>query len=182
MLAPITLPTDNLYKFLAIAGITLVVVAIVVPWSERDGLRREEARLLGEHSRIHSELKSLNPDMDVPAPTLGDIHNPDIGTANINAKIETAIKAAPRKSAAGARELTEYERSLASLQAGLIEHRALVLHATAANRLFWCVLAAGIALSGLGFGGWFLRLQRKQDAMLSLELLAAKEKLRGDGT
>lgn len=57
---PITPPTDNLYKFLAVAGVALVIAAFALPLQEATALNREVAALKGD-------IAALDPRPGAPA-------------------------------------------------------------------------------------------------------------------
>jgi len=49
-------PTDNLYKFIAIAGLTLIIVAIIFPARFRQDVELQRFKLDGEIMQFRAEI------------------------------------------------------------------------------------------------------------------------------
>ena len=68
------LPTDNLYKFLALSGLVLFVISFVFPRSLVDELELKTVETQTEVNLLVREVSALNKDVDVAAakPNLSD--------------------------------------------------------------------------------------------------------------
>lgn len=58
-----SLPTDNLYKFLALAGVAIVIAAGAIYFDKSQDLKKDEEALTQEIVTLTGEQKSLNADL-----------------------------------------------------------------------------------------------------------------------
>ena len=117
---PTALPTDNLYKFMALAGLALAGFCVWLLWKTRDDTL----------AKLASAFEDL-------------------------AKVQPLVAAKDRT--------PEQAESVAAMLRGA----AVVGHTKSAGRrskVFMLGIAAGILVSGTGFGLWYYRLQQFTDA------------------
>lgn len=148
MVSPPSIPTDNLYKFMAISGLTLVLFSITLTIFRLD-------RALERSDHLRLEIAALASDVDearTDLTRLETIRNPT----------EVQI-----------RDIRERSRDLNSRNAGAVVRAKIVsrlvddLHET----VRWCFagMIVGTILSGVGFRLWYTRVQVFLDRSLSRE-------------
>jgi len=139
------LPTDNLYKFLAIAGLVILLFCAVYPIRLVGELQLKSAELDTKVQLLTNEANAYNQEVS----TKGGLSKPDYDKAQIRMQTFAAKKI----------ELVGEIRKARILSNQLI----FLLVFTSVGSI------AGIWLSYFGFRLWYLRVQRPAD------LLAAKQ-------
>jgi len=143
-------PTDNLYKFLALAGILIVVGGYVFVYLQADRSQELLRELKQGAALIHAEteiarLRSL-------------LNDPNERRGK---HLEEGYEAAARERA----RLTKVEEELKFLLAW--KNRSMILLAAAH--------VVGSVLSAVGFALWYQRVQRYQDLILRRQATDTKE-------
>lgn len=69
----ITPPTDNLYKFISIAGLVLFFISISFPFSKASNLAVKQAELWGQYERLKVDAQSLNGELMVAVADLNKV-------------------------------------------------------------------------------------------------------------
>jgi hypothetical protein len=178
-------PQDNLYKYMAVSGIVLIIAGFIGPpvffqQTEMEYVtqlrgtdelklhekftrqRLETLRLRGD--RAKDELNKLQKRMEELKPA------PDSAEAD---KLEGRIKEANREIDSIADASYELSLNLALKQAQIESEETVSFNRRRTARLFvligWIAGLLGLCISFIGFRRWYIRLQKYQD------LLAAKE-------
>ena len=165
------LPVDNLYKFLTIAGLALVIVSFVGPWARIDDLSREVATFRGDIQILALEAKQLEaerkaastPESAVPVRPSPKVHalgvpEPTPPPTELLRNREKALEL--RKAQIEAKRLLLREQSSRiKMQTGLGAAGSLV----------------GVILTFSGFALWYVRVQRFQDAILARKAAAVAQ-------
>lgn len=143
-----TVPTDNLYKFIAIAGLVLVGIGIVTPFLLDQGFfDYMTKRMQQENDRLVENYFKMRDDRD--------------GTKESNDEFETLFTATK-------------ESQVAALKNELDAHRRLGYWKMGAAMVG---LVLGVLLMGYGFWQWYLKIQLLLDEKLELELKLARADL-----
>ena len=142
------LPTDNLYKFLALAGIALVLLGYVVPHDKANELERRVAEIEAQKLVFLAELKVLDKDTsraskqkDVPAEELKDL---------------------------GGR-LLEVKRKFAEIDGAELQANTAKAQMEREKPLFHIFTILGALFSVLGFVLWYVVVQRPSDLITKLD-------------
>ncbi|MEA3189088.1 MAG: hypothetical protein QOD99_2918 [Chthoniobacter sp.] len=180
---PIPLPTNNLYKFCAIAGITLILVSLYGSWKvthELFTLENEQALAL-EKGRVEAEWSSR--EADVLKRSYADLLWNQQQSSNPTDKPPENVLRVPLSPTEFSRQL---DAGLAtakqiSLNVKTIESRRREIDFLANERFLvrWVTAAGillGIWLSVYGFRNW-RTLQLHQDKMLLAQKLHLSERL-----
>ncbi len=171
------LPTDNLYKFLALSGVVVVLVSIFYPISRLGELRQkaielaaeikildlESKRLTVNHSQLEREVaafeKQLSAAEKEKRPTPGDIDSIE--------KIHNQLRTRALK----------LETSNDDLQVKLVKVSAkndqlvqLVRYVEYFVNVMYGGIVIGVLLAWVGFGLWYVRVQRPQDLLLKQQI------------
>jgi hypothetical protein len=153
------LPTDNLYKFIALAGLTIIFFSMVLPIIALHNLKLELLKTNGELSVLQAEFEFLRDDMEVAK------RNPSPETApRLGDKMkELRIRTLQLKSK------DEAERFL---------HRQTIIWQSVAT----IGISIGSLMLILGFKFWYQRVQKYQDLILKKEAgeLSEGERLKTD--
>jgi len=160
-----SIPTDNLYKFLAITGLILCLVSIFYPTIEGDKIDREIIQLETNTNIYLRESEHLNREQDFFEEKLDD--------AKLAAKSKTLSKQG-RDSIS--RELLEIDRKVLELRIKAAEQQGYakqILRLNSRLRLMnKCAnygFNSGVVLMFLGFILWYLQVQRYQDLIMKNE-------------
>jgi hypothetical protein len=136
------LPTDNLYKFTALAGVAICIFSFLTPmdrWSEFAKLLAEtEADLVF----LQAQVSNFNED------TQHKLKYPDSQVVRADELIDRSIK--QRESLNKVERQISYAKSLRDL---LMEQM----------RVFWSLFSLGLCMSLIGFLLWYIKVQRPQD-------------------
>lgn len=60
-MSPISLPTDNLYKFCAFTGLLIIILSVYAIWTSNDSLQRKLIWLTRDASIYAAEMETLEP-------------------------------------------------------------------------------------------------------------------------
>jgi hypothetical protein len=150
-----SLPTDNLYKFMALAGLAAFFFSVVYPtWQTRELKVKqleqdaERAVLQIEHAHLVAELYDASGKVKPDA-------QPD-GLATKRRFRDLEIKAA---------QLEGKKQVLIRLAA----------EANLFSLAFWYGIVAGLIVTIWGFALWYRRVQKPQDALLQQQLKDAMQ-------
>jgi len=149
-----SLPTDNLYKFLAIAGLVIIVLSVVGPWSRYEQLTPKTIEVETQVSTHKREIVSVE--------------------SAIMRTEEELKKAKTQKERelllARAEELQKQKRQLQIMISEIAGKRTLLQHLQERVALYFVVgtysLVFGVIVSIVGFVLWYRRVQRYQDGIL----------------
>lgn len=161
-------PTDNLYKFVAIAGLTLFVVSTFIPLRESYELERRVARISARVEWAQLEERRMYPGSQL----LLEIHN-RLRTAGDSVSDSTR-RTWREKAQAIASDLVEadgerrdgFVRRLTTISADNAELGVLAKQTKSLARIGRFGSALGAAITILGFWLWYVRVQKLQDAEL----------------
>lgn len=158
-----SLPTDNLYKFLALAGLFLAVFGYVYPTNRLTELQIKQAS-------IETEWSVLNVEMDRLKADTADVER---SLRRLEAEAETEPTEARRNAAkisADGKKLRERLHELEIKKIGLEgkdrETKIVQAEISSARTLLNVCVVVGVLLTGLGFVSWYFRVQRLQDQQL----------------
>jgi hypothetical protein len=149
------LPTDNLYKFVAISGLVLVVVGVIVPIRLQTDIERRLAPMVAGLAAATEHMVAMSRALD-PRPTDG---------------AATGLRITPMEQEAIDKTGAEADRLMKLAEdAGFspVELRA-------AKRWIQVSISAGLAgvvMMGIGFGLWYGKVQKYQDQLLKAEAMA----------
>src|SRR2546426_11210194 len=94
MLTVPNLPTDNLYKFVALSGLTLVILSVAVWVARGNALSDKLDQLWVEQAAIGEEIKSLEADVDrggrKPSPSLKEAEAVHQRTQELAVRVATS--------------------------------------------------------------------------------------------
>lgn len=145
-------PTDNLYKFLSIAGLFVIVVSLSIPVYFILGMRQKLTEFRTEAAVLSVELKYLKQDAE------------QVSTEK-DKRGRSAMEDNPERRA----KLKELEIREARLNQAVTE-------ADWTSRMMHILMAfigvgsvAGGILTGKGFALWYYRLQRYQDEIVKTQ-------------
>lgn len=141
------LPTDNLYKFIALTGITLVILSIAAPYALIGDAVREQIEIYGGQEIAMIELKYIEED-------IREAIEKNKGTLPSEERLRLFKQLRDAK--------VEGEKASTRLkQFGYLRERTLHIKR-------WAVFGGlcGFGMSLAGFVLWYFRLQRYQDAVL----------------
>ena len=157
---PFEIPTDNLYKFLAISGLCLIIVGSTFPFRYAYETYKQVHQLSGEIGVMELEMKyleeqtgSLEGKQDSLNPSTPAEHSPEINKENISLKglsKELQIKILQLKN----------KNDLFLLQSKLA--RMFVFMGGLST-------GTGFCLAFVGFYFWYHRLQKYQDKIVEYE-------------
>ena len=146
-----SLPTDNLYKFISLSGLVLLVTAIIVPLRIQDEIDRDSPRIEVILS-TKANLAVLRWNQAAPPPD--------------TLKTEEAIE---KWRASQKTRQMELEDRLRKLEVSGAEYEEFCSAMQIKRR--WVIISyvigiVGVALMGLGFTLWYIRLQQHQDKIV----------------
>ena len=171
------IPTDNLYKFMALSGLALIIAFILVPGQKLLDLEKQTAQLSGEYEILEIELKERDDEFS-------SVHE------KIEA-IERKIKAVPKNSILKESERSEFIADKQTLEdayqnahqrlvqtkilraktsAKLNELKVTSSSIKATNRVLAVGAFVGIFLMTYGFRLWHQRVQLLQDQLLKMQV------------
>ena len=142
MIAPPNLPTDNLYKFMALAGVSIVVLSTVLFSIQLSAMSEKTDQLTLEIASLEAETKNLEADVD-------------------------RAERAPTRDT----QLLRQRHSELAVQMAVMGARNAVLRRVTANTgrsqtlmvIGWLV---GMLIAAVGFVLWYTRVQTFQDQIL----------------
>jgi len=149
-----SLPTDNLYKFLAIAGLVIIVLSVVGPWSRYEQLTSKTIEVETQTSIYKKGIASVE-------------------LAIMKLKEEWKKAKSEKERELLQSRLDELQRQIRQLEIIIPEiagKKALHQRFMETTAIFVvagaCGLVLGVVLSIVGFVLWYRRVQRYQDAIL----------------
>ena len=146
-----SLPTDNLYKFIALLGIVLLVTAIVVPVKIQDEIDKDFARLvLIQQVKIDLAVLEWN----------------QAGSPPNTLTTEEAIEKWRSSQKEKKEELQSRLRKLELSGAEHAEYLSAIQVRQRWRRIAYCIGPIGIFLMCIGFRLWYVRLQKYQDMII----------------
>ena len=141
-----TLPTDNLYKFLALSGIALFVLSVVITNQSANDALRESDKLRIELAGLQADVQALGEDTAY-AKTHSDVQHERERLLQLR-----------RQAMIGRAESATLDR--------------LIAVAAAYRSLGNWLGSVGGGLTLLGFVLWYVKLQRHQDEIVRREATA----------
>jgi hypothetical protein len=172
-----SIPTDNLYKFMALSGILLVIAAFIpqhwyynlqIEYQELDGeaniLMLKNEKLILEGKKIVREHEKLTREGGILFKELAKRTTKELGEMTKEYDkilLETAEKAEKRAN-------ISYENKIAAERL-LTLKKILVLKRRRINLYMWIAninFSTGILLTIWGFGLWYFKLQKYQDKII----------------
>lgn len=198
-------PTDNLYKFIAVAGLVLMVLGLIyAPWlfyrstwetlksAEADAelevhrkFAKERQKTLDERKqRVEAERDTLKKRI-AQLVVANDKNNNPAASAEID-KLETRIR--DTNAAADALTDAEHEKNLGlALKEAQAEHQRTVKVNESRNTrlIMWIgipLAIAGLGVSVLGFRLWYKRITIFQDAIVVIQATSKITTLSSEAT
>lgn len=149
------LPTDNLYKFMALSGLLILILSIAYPTYRT--LELEQQRQM-----IRGEIKILEGDVDLLL---------KIALANTKVRHKTTDP--------DFLQAVQHKNTLARIEARGMQLDLLESQIKQYKWLYWVGFFIGLLLTVWGFLLWYLRVQRFQDMLLKRQVSeAAKDCLK----
>ena len=164
-----SLPTDNLYKFLALSGLTIILFFTYLNvryrsglWARLDAVRRKQARINAEHEALETEneyLKALGEAVKggTPDQTRDVLSKRDILRERFG-KLKDLSKTTEIDVAA----ILRIEGQLRWL-----------------NRISLAAIVVGLAMASSGFALWYYRVQVYEDQELRLKAVQPPDTTHG---
>jgi hypothetical protein len=166
------LPTDNLYKFMAISGLFVFILSMFYPVYREIELKHRWIILSGEMRVLQLEYDNwewLQKHADISILTPSD---PNILKLPKNEKAVAQFKEFQKKldvHKSELRELLQYRKALANLESQQKQLDTLESEIKMYKWFCWVGVICGIVLILLGFKLWYSRVQRFQDILLYRE-------------
>lgn len=168
------LPTDNLYKFMGLAGLAIMIGSVVLPWRQLD------------------HTSALITQLEVDTAAAGATAAADVKLMELHVERMKALNATPRDSPGLIGEWTEVRKESeammargaqivarhAELQGKTRAAREAATHSRWFMRLGRYGFGLGAVLLVVGFGLWYSRVQRYQDKLLRFQVLQAEREMR----
>jgi len=153
MLEKLNLPTDSLYKFVCLAGLSIFLAGCFLNWSYYRPMVDSSVDFEMRLSRVERYFKALGEyagDMvTIVAKAMeGDLNTGDVGTTNVN------VPSAP--------EPPETESVEASLDTFIRNLKAYRLYRNTA----YLLMIGGLAIAAIGAYFWYTRIQRYEDQII----------------
>lgn len=183
-------PTDNLYKFMGVSGIVLIVAGFILPpvLFRETGMEYLAQLRSREELKVHEEFtKQRLQTLDLRQQRAIDEKNKlqkrlnGLDSASNSGevdKLEGRIKEANREIESIADASHELSLNLALKQAQTKNEETVSINRRRDSRLVvglgWVVALIGVGFSVFGFWWWYKRLQKLQDGLVAKE---AEEKL-----
>jgi hypothetical protein len=180
--SPLKLPTDNLYKFLALGGLVSFLFSISLPFfavrdleAEAVGLEPHAARMV-QRAKDQEELATKFQEETAQQKTEWErklaeaATRPEPERQQLKAEIAEWKKSVDAKAATFRTSLDSLFDTIAKVDA---LNKQIEVRTADLDRIlsywplgFW----GGIAMTLVGFSGWFWRVQRHQDALLRAQV------------
>lgn len=154
-----TPPTDSLYKFLAIAGIVMVMWGVSYPWNKSYESKLEGAGLkvqIKEVGQRAEYLKSLYAHLSSENDAL------DINDKDFDAKKEAIRKRKMELYIQLLEAQNPIDKELAKLQVISEEEEKLYI-------IGWASILFGGVFAILGFSAWYIKIQRHIDREMAID-------------
>ncbi len=171
--SPLTPPTDNLYKFMAIGGMVLAVFCFVYPMSQ---LRTEQERIMASmHDTALLKAKASAKGREA------DSYKAEREDLNADLKRDQADPIKIKEIEGNIRELLVKEDQATNEQTELLENSTadgeyILRQETAHLKFFWFEISlmygsafVGALMSFAGFHYWYVNVQTYQDFLLKKE-------------
>ena len=162
-MSPLPFPTDNLYKFIALAGTALLITSFAFPLTRLDEIELATQQTNAQRKVLNVELSALEADL---AQLGADLKRLDTAV-DTNSRSALSFKDEARQANGRLLELDKRRLALAIKKAeiqGNEERSALLL--TQMNRT-WAYFkiggAVGLVMTQVGFLLWYRRVQRPAD-------------------
>lgn len=158
-----SIPTDNLYKFIAIAGLIGVLACLLYPPLITSSLTRKAADVAAARALIEATMEDVESRIDDVS---AQVREAETKRSNVPkseiAALEQQLGALGKQAQALQNELTRFERDG---RIALAEGEALA----AQMNLISLAFLPFFILTACGFLLWYLRIQRYADAILRLQ-------------
>lgn len=181
--SPLKLPTDNLYKFLALGGLLSFLFSISVPFFAVRDLEAEAAGLVPQAERMEQRAKdqeelakqfereTARQKTEWERKIAEAATRPEPERQQLKAEVDEWKNGVAAKAAAFRASLDTLQDATAKVDA---LNKQIEVRITDLDRIlsywplgFW----GGIAMTIIGFSAWFWRIQRHQDALLRAQVL-----------
>ncbi|MDO8482941.1 MAG: hypothetical protein Q7S86_03935 [bacterium] len=156
--------TDNIYKFMAIAGLLMIVYAISFVWNKQENVRSELNSVKLESSKVDASLSILEADVD-DLKEYSDILSKDSAQMQKEGILGQALQIMQNQHDLRVRlesvlhKKVEYEHKLQIVEE--LSKRLKVV-----SYLFMNLIYFGCIFSVLGFANWYLRIQIYNDSVI----------------
>ncbi len=145
------LPTDNLYKFLALSGLALLVFIVVIPTNQINDIELKTIEVKTQISLLELEGSVLKRDVDVA------------GTKKKPTE-EKVLKLMDRHQ--------QFNAKLIQIQGQRERLAALSKQLGSALDLIWIGGFIGLVMTNVGFYLWYVRVQKPADILANKQLEA----------
>ena len=168
------IPTDNLYKFVALSGILMMLVGFAVPPLIRYRAMQADLALLTQYKATQGRRTRANEQMSRAAGvefsairqalgTAGNLQAPDTSKGRVDDLIKTA--AAIADSATAVADSLKQE-NIESLDRSVEADRNFFVFFVWVG---WALAFAGILMAIWGFRNWYVKLQKPLDEIVRLD-------------
>ena len=159
------IPTDNLYKFLAISGLVLLVICLLYPPMIVEETTARAANLRAAVTVMKHRVANARQDVDYTSDALAEgKKNPDLSDENLH-EIEA-------ENARNMKEARQLEIDVAELERDVVIADAAVRVSLNRMRLMSDLVYVAFGAMIIGFLLWYRRVQRHADAILKEQALA----------
>lgn len=150
-----TIPTDNLYKFMALSGLTLLILSVAAPEFLKYKLRVDEYHASTDRKILdidiennYERIEKIKVKMDIVQQKQSGIASPE--------EVEDLLNKAFKANTENRKLEVKYEE-----YSRLIEYKKGIYEMLKTYQYVGAFF--GVALGFLGFIFWYLRVQRKSD-------------------
>ena len=194
-----SLPTDSLYKFMALSGLLLTVFASAAPFYYRTKLvlqlfevEKRYKILSFRHGKIDNKLKDVKHTAVAKNESLHQLHNDKQTELQQRAQGAKPTDKLPFDVMRNREEVEKLDAAITSLEQDVYEHKIASIelesevgttkYLTDQLRLLYAIqvlgLIAGISLSAGGFYNWYMKHQRYVDSALELQCAPTPKQVR----
>jgi hypothetical protein len=144
-----TLPTDNLYKFLALSGLAIAILSLVLPVIRISEIRIKLVEVKTQSNLLNIKIEELSKDTDRLAK-------------------KTALS--PEETESLRNRLIEHKIKVVELSGRFEQINSLNRDLDYLMILFWGGLPLGAGISVLGFMAWYFLVQKPNDLLLKKQV------------
>jgi len=171
------IPTDNLYKFMALSGLALFAAFVLIPGQKILELERQAAQLGGEYEILHIELKDREHEFSLVQEKIEALKKkikkiPQNSRLNKTEGLEllSELREVETEQQNAHQKLIQTKIFRAKINAKNEEMRVVAESTKVTNRVIAFGAFVGIVLMSAGFKLWHKRVQLLQDQLLKLQV------------
>jgi hypothetical protein len=181
------LPTDNLYKFMALSGLAIFLFSIVFPLSQIHDIKLKMVEIETQQEVLKLEVEQIGNDVMDALATKGVLNTKkqalfrnylnDLFKRNNNKELSKDwSKGEPilniKEQAIFRKQLNEIKKRLAKIMGE--EKKVMILYneLNTYYRIIWIGGLFGLIISFIGFGLWYILIQKPNDMLLQKQIKA----------